>query len=132
MKTKLMPLAALMIAVVVGLPWTSVADPPDQAEPAPPPVHLVLDPPASQTRPARDSASAPPEGWQTVKTEYFEGAFPNDWDLRGNPTWDKEWDSDPDFAVDLARWAGWCAGGGTAARSPGPLPGGEYAPDMNS
>jgi hypothetical protein len=131
MRTKLIALAALLIALVVGLPWTSVADPPDQAEPARPPAHMVLQPPASQTRPARDSAAALAGGWEVVKTEDFEGSFPNDWDLRGDPTWGKQWDSDPAYP-ELAQWTGWCAGGGSLARTPGPLPGGAYASNMNA
>ncbi len=106
------------------------------------PAHMVLDPdppqtfleadadkaPGPQTRPAPELAAA----WQTVKFENFEGAFPNQWQLRGNPTWDDEWDSGSHFAYDLAHWTGWCAGGGSAARTPGNLPGGAYAPNMNA
>jgi hypothetical protein len=131
MKSKWIALATLIIAVVVGLPLASLADPPDPAQATLPPAHLALQPPASQTRPARDSAAALAAGWETVKTEDFEGAFPNDWDLRGDPTWDREWDSDPAHP-ELARWAGWCAGGGTAGRTPGPFPWGQYASDMNA
>jgi hypothetical protein len=131
MKTKWIALATLIIAVAVGLPWTSVADPADRAEPEVSPIHLVLEPGASQTRPARDSASALAGGWETIKTEYFESAFPNDWHLRGDPTWGRERDTDAAYP-ELAQWTGWCAGGGSAALSPGPLPGGEYAPNMNS
>jgi hypothetical protein len=130
-RTKLITLAALLMAVVVCLPLASLAGPPDRAEPAQPPANLVLEPPASQTRPAAGSASAVAAGWETVKTEDFQGAFPNDWDLRGDPTWDKEWDDDTAHP-ELAAWTGWCAGGGSEARTPGPIPGGEYAPGMNS
>jgi hypothetical protein len=128
---------------------------PEEANQAPPdadeeggglfPVHMVLDPetlppsqepeepgedkaPGPQTRPAPALEAA----WQTVKTENFEGAFPNQWSLRGNPTWDDEFDSGSHFAYDLAQWTGWCAGGGSAARTPGNLPGGAYAPNMNA
>jgi hypothetical protein len=132
MKIKWIAFAGLMIAVLVALPWMSLADPADQGESPASPVHLVLEPGASQTHLARDSASALAVGWETIKTENFEGTFPNDWDVRGDPTWDDEWDSDPAFAHDLAQWTGWCAGGGASARSPGALPGGAYAPDMNA
>jgi hypothetical protein len=132
MKTKPIALAALLIAAVVGLPLASLADPADQGKPTISPVHMVLERPASQNRVADDHASALAAGWELVKAEDFQGTFPNDWDLYGDPTWDREFDSDPAFAHDLAQWTGWCAGGGSAARTPGPLPGGEYAPDMNS
>jgi hypothetical protein len=105
------------------------------------PVHMVLDEdlPTTLLEPDADKVGAQigtgPEleaAWETVKFEDFEGAFPNQWDLRGDPTWDDEYDMDPFFAYDLSQWTGWCAGGGAHARTPGSLPGGAYANNMNA
>jgi hypothetical protein len=140
MRIKCITLAMLVVVVMVGLPVMSAADPADTVEATRSPVHMVLEPGASQTLPAADEGTgrgpqtpgALAAGWETVKTEDFEGAFPNEWDVRGDPTWDREWDDDPSFAYDLAQWTGWCAGGGPSARTPGALPGGAYAPNMNA
>ena len=56
------------------------------------PAVLNPDHDAAKTKPEPDRVerSESTDGWVTIKSEDFEGEFPNEWDLRGTPTWDDE------------------------------------------
>jgi len=51
----------------------------------------------------------------TIKSEGFEGAYPNTWTLYGSPTWD-----DDNYRPYAGSWSGYCVGSSVA--SPGPYP----------
>jgi len=70
-----------------------------------------------KAKPAREHPLRPesPEGWVAIKTEDFEGAFPNDWDLLGTPTWDDEL-----YRYHAGSWSGYCVG--SSVSPPGPYP----------
>jgi hypothetical protein len=51
----------------------------------------------------------------TIKSEGFEGNFPNEWQLYGNPTWDDE-----SYRALYGAWSGYCVGSSVAP--PGPYP----------
>jgi hypothetical protein len=93
------------------------------------PVSRVLDRSAAKIHifPADEKGNPGPirresmAGWEDIKTEDFEGAFPNDWQIDGDPMWDDE--SCMSYTGD---WGGWCADGGTAP----PASCTEYVPSM--
>ncbi len=81
--------------------------------------------PASAVLPGKASAGPPaetraPVSRTTLKTEGFEGLFPNDWTLYGTPTW-----SDVNHRSYAGSWSGYCVG--SAVSPPGP-----YGADRNS
>jgi hypothetical protein len=51
----------------------------------------------------------------TIKSEGFEGSFPNEWTLYGTPTWDDE-----SYRHHAGSWSGYCVG--SAISPPGPYP----------
>jgi len=59
----------------------------------------------------------------TIKSEGFEGAFPNDWTLYGDPTW-----CDTSYRSYSGLWSGWCACGGSS----GVPAGGNYPNNVNA
>ncbi|MCG7850285.1 MAG: PKD domain-containing protein, partial [ANME-2 cluster archaeon] len=61
--------------------------------------------------------------WVLIKEEGFEGAFPNDWTLYGDPTW-----CNTNYISSVDDWSGWCACGGDS----GVYPGDGYPNDVNS
>jgi hypothetical protein len=63
-------------------------------------------------------------GWTTIKYEGFEGAFPNDWVLFGNPTWDVD-----DYRPYTGNFSGWCAKGKSMGVDPASN---DYLNDMNA
>lgn len=68
--------------------------------------------------PKADAASeepAPEDGWVNIKTEDFEGVFPNEWALYGDPTWDDE-----SYRPHNGSWSGYCVG--SSVSPPGPYP----------
>ena len=112
------------------LPGVSVIGPATVVMPAPdprvreaPPARLLR--PAMSTsghaptkaKPAREHVLRPesPEGWITIKSEDFEGSFPNDWVLYGDPTWDDE-----SYRYHAGSWSGYCVG--SSVSPPGPYP----------
>ncbi|NQT24651.1 hypothetical protein HQ585_04790 [candidate division KSB1 bacterium] len=60
-------------------------------------------------------------GWENIKYENFEGAWPGDWQLYGDPSW-----GDVNCKSNTSYWSGWCADGGTSP----PVSCTEYANDM--
>ncbi|MCF7792854.1 MAG: T9SS type A sorting domain-containing protein [Candidatus Cloacimonetes bacterium] len=52
--------------------------------------------------------------WQVIKSEDFEGAWPNDWDCYSDATIDCYW-SDNNDNSSVGSWSGWCADGGDDA-----------------
>ncbi|UCG44006.1 MAG: hypothetical protein JSU73_05185, partial [candidate division WOR-3 bacterium] len=79
-----------------------------------PDTRVVLTP----SGPKADAASeepAPEDGWVNIKTEDFEGVFPNEWALYGNPTWDDE-----SYRPHNGSWSGYCVG--SSVSPPGPYP----------
>lgn len=95
---------------------------------AAPPAHLgqpaVLNPSrdAIETKPGRSRAelTESTDGWVPIKSEDFEGAFPNEWTLYGTPTWDDE-----SYRYHNGGWSGYCVG--SSVSPPGP-----YPPNANS
>ena len=78
-----------------------------------------------------DAAPAQPNGWQTIKSEGFEGAFPNaGWTLLdlSNDGCDFLWDDD-DFKPHVGNYAAWPANGGANGLDPAVS---NYPPNMNS
>ncbi len=74
--------------------------------------------PASAVLPGKASAGAPappraPVNRTILKTEGFEGTFPNDWALYGTPTW-----SGVSYRSYAGSWSGYCAG--SLVSPPGP------------
>ncbi len=58
------------------------------------------------------------DGWVTVKSEDFEGVFPGEWEVSGNPTWDDETQK-----YRSGSWGGYCCDGGSRRVTyPGPYP----------
>ncbi len=86
-------------------------------ERAPRPAALNPNHDATKAKPARNRArrSESTDGWATIKSEDFEGAFPNEWDLRGTPTWDDE-----TYRSHGGSWSGYCVG--STIDPPGPYP----------
>ncbi len=81
-----------------------------------------LGPVSSEDRESKlDSTISPPfrqPAWELVKYEDFEGAFPNQWILSGDPTW-----GDDSYRPYMGSWSGWCANGGAnAVWPPDPYP----------
>jgi len=57
--------------------------------------------------------TSPPEAWQWICSESFEGGFPaTNWTLYGTPTWD-----DTNYAALAGSWSGWCAASGVSPSS---------------
>lgn len=52
------------------------------------------------------------DGWETIKSEGFEGAWPNDWELWGDPYW-----GDVTCRSNTDSWSAWCADDGTSPPS---------------
>jgi len=86
-------------------------------ERAPRPAALNPNHDATRAKPARIRAgrSESPDGWVTIKSEDFEGAFPNEWTLYGTPTWDDE-----SYRYHNGGWSGYCVG--SSVSPPGPYP----------
>ena len=122
----------LAFAVVVGaaglvhrtdpLPGVPIVGPvsvgrPD-AKPGHEPAVQVLDR-ATGVRPADDvdrgEVEPGTDAWVTIKSETFEGSFPNEWDLYGDPTWDDE-----SYRHHGGSWSGYCVG--SSVSPPGPYP----------
>jgi len=59
----------------------------------------------------------PLDAWVTIKAEDFEGQFPNEWTLYGDPTWDNE-----NYRHHAGSWSGYCVG--STISPPGPYPSG--------
>jgi len=57
----------------------------------------------------------PTDGWVPIKSEDFEGSFPNSWVLYGDPTWDDE-----SYRAHGGSWSGYCVG--SSISPPGPYP----------
>ncbi len=72
---------------------------------------------ATKAKPERSRAERfePTDGWVTIKSEDFEGAFPNEWTLYGTPTWDDE-----SYRYHNGGWSGYCVG--SSVSPPGPYP----------
>lgn len=62
--------------------------------------------------------------WYVVKAEYFEGAWPNQWQCyRGTGAADAYWGDEDDGHQHSGSWSGYCADDGTAGvEPPGPYP----------
>ena len=132
MKSKLLP-ASLFVLVLALIVISSVlAQPPepttfaDSWQPPgsqPEPVHVRLENPERLLQAEPVEASLPAQGWATIMTEDFEGAFPDTkWALYGDPTWNRE-----NYRSHNGSWSGYCAGGGAS----GVNPPGPYPNDMN-
>ena len=106
---------------VVTAQRVALTAPPELTE-----VLLSLEPPAS----IGTQDTSPPLASTTIKTEGFEGAFPNDWILLDNngATGGEVYWSDDNFRAYSGSWSGWAAGGGADG-----VPGGNnYPNDMDS
>ncbi len=75
----------------------------------------VLEPGAARVPMPVPAAPEGGDGWVTVKGEDFEGAFPNEWQLYGDPTWDDE-----SYRHHNGGWSGYCVG--STVSPPGPYP----------
>lgn len=64
--------------------------------------------------------------WETIKTEGFEGAWPNDWNCYSNSSVDCYWSDDSNRSSE-GSWSGYCADGGYDAPTEQ-----EYLTDMNA
>ncbi len=72
---------------------------------------------ATKTKPdrSREELTESADGWVTIKSEDFEGSFPNEWTLYGTPTWDDE-----TYRAHAGSWSGYCVG--SSVTPPGPYP----------
>jgi len=81
--------------------------------------YLVTGPAALVLEGGRTSSEfrepAAPVSRVTIKSEGFEGAFPNTWNLFGDPTWD-----DVSYRSYAGSWSGYCVD--SAVAPPGPYP----------
>ncbi len=71
--------------------------------------------PPNEKPTARTAGPPEEDGWVNIKTENFEGAFPNEWQLHGTPTWDDE-----TYRHNGGSWSGYCVG--SSVSPPGPYP----------
>ncbi|GEM_PF-1258612 len=67
-----------------------------------------------------EHSSTAEDGWLTIKSETFEGPFPNQWVLYGSPTWDDE-----SYRPHNGSWSGYCVG--STINPPGPYTPGDTA-----
>jgi hypothetical protein len=74
--------------------------------------HEATKPEPVQAHPTRPE---PTDGWVPIKSEDFEGSFPNSWVLYGDPTWDDE-----NYRAHGGSWSGYCVG--SSISPPGPYP----------
>ena len=83
------------------------------------PVHMVLEDTVDINWAEPVEAITPlPTGWQTIKTEDFEGAFPNTWNIWVSPGYtDAYWDDDS-YNPHWGSWSGFCADEGAAGVNP--------------
>ncbi len=63
----------------------------------------------------QDQSEPGADGWVTIKSEGFEGQFPNQWTLYGDPTWDDE-----TYRPHGGSKSGYCVG--SSVSPPGPYP----------
>ncbi len=84
------------------------------------PAQRVLPGPRKQSQTSFRVNERGTDAWVIIKSEDFEGAFPNEWTLYGDPTWDDE-----NYRAHGGSWSGYCVG--STVSPPGP-----YPPDARS